>query len=124
MYSYNRIKECYYQLLRMKANKQKENIDKKAEVYKQELDRRAYEFKRQVQEDAQKQMAIIDNNTLNYKKQIESEAEMHKKMIDDNFAQKLESQTLTLDEVKGIIDLLNRSTFFFYFNKKDINKKY
>ena len=53
--------------------------------------------------------AIIDNNTLNYKRQVESEAEMHKKMIDDNFARKLESQTLTLEEVKGIIDLLNKN---------------
>ena len=108
MYSYNRIKECYYQLLRMKAEKQKENIDKKAAIYKQELDRRAYEFKRQVQEDAHRQMAIIDGNTMNYKNQVDSEAEMHKKMIDENLKQKLETQTLTLDEVKGVIDLLNR----------------
>ena len=63
MYTYDRIKACYYQVIKMKADKQKENIDKKAAVYKQELDRRAYDFKRQVQEDANRQMAIIDNNT-------------------------------------------------------------
>lgn len=109
MYTYNRIKECYCQLMRMKADKQKENIDKKANVYKQELDRRAYEFKKRVQEDAMRQMAIIDNNTMNYKAQIDSEAEMHKKMIDETLRNKIESQTLTLDEVQGVISLLNRS---------------
>ena len=108
MYSYNRIKECYFQLLKMRADKQKENIDKKATVYKQELDRRAYEFKRQVQEDAHRQMSIIDANTANYKAQVESEAQMHKKMIDEGLKQKLETQTLTLEDVQGILSLLNK----------------
>ena len=32
---------------------------------------------------------------------------MHKKMIDESLRDKMDSQTLTLDEVQGIITLLN-----------------
>ena len=108
MYSLDRIKECYYQLMQMRAEKQKMSIDKKANSYKQELDIKAYELKKRVQEDAIRQMNLIDSNTANYKLQIDLKAEKHKKIIDDNVRNKIESQTLTLEDVQEILRLLNK----------------
>ena len=107
MYTYDRIRSCYYQVLKMKSEKQKESIDKKSLSYKQELDKRANEFKCQVMEDAKNQILIIERNTNAYKKQVDEEAEMHKQMIDENLRKKMESEMLTLDEVQSVFDLMN-----------------
>ena len=107
MYTYDRIRSCYYQVLKMKSEKQKESIDKKSLSYKQELDKRANEFKRQVMEDAKKQILIIERNTNAYKKQADEEAELHNQLIDENLRKKMESEMLTLDEVQSVFDLMN-----------------
>lgn len=106
MYSDEHIKQCYYKMLYMRGQKQKDSVDVKSEICKKELEKRADLFKQRVKEDARKQLELIDKNTEMFKRQVDEEAEVRKKLIDDNMQQKINAGVLSLEDVRNIIELL------------------
>lgn len=108
MFTDDLIKEAYMKMLYQKADKQKREIDMKAYQYEQELDKRSNQYKQKVLEDMKRQMAVIDQNTLDFKKQVREQASMHKRMIDDNVQQRQLNQTLSLEDVKYLFNILGK----------------